>query len=262
MIQRLTYVWTDAEKFITYLSTDKQIHDFNCSCKKIEKNEILNVLNMGGQSMCNMPRLYHGIVLRETLEKLWNKYGTYFPGPSLDMANAVALTFLGVNTLFVNYPAIIAGTGYVRIKGNEKGDRQTVKDATFLKKDVLEKWNTRIPKLWTTPTIYAQTVIQGVNDEEPELTERFNWNEFYVSLGTEFFMDYWYCAPIEVRLKLVPKILIRKAKILLYRNFKTTINRIRGYKSFDCDASTVGQYAKSVEKFIGVWECKQKCVKL
>lgn len=251
---RLTYVWPDAEKYITYLSTDLQFKDYDCSKRIVENDEIIKVLKIGGQSMCNMPRVYHGIVLRETLDRLWNKYGTYFPGPSPDMANAIALALMEVKTLFINYPVIIAGTGFARIKGNEKGDRQTVEDTHFLKNDVLSHWNDRIPKLWTTPTIYAQTVYHGVNSVQKDLLKFFNWNAFFVSLGAEFFKDFWKLARTEHCFHLIPQIIKRKIKIQIFRSFKTPINKIRGYKSYNIDTSSVEQYARTIENNIGVFE--------
>lgn len=251
---RLTYIWPDAEKYITYLSTDMTLRCY--SRKRVfcdAKQELGKVLKAGGQTMLNLPRLYHGIVHTDVLKKLWNLHGTFFPGPSPDMANAVALALFGTKTICIDYPFIIAGTGYMRIKGNEKGDRKTIKEASFLPDDAEKIWSEQIPRLWTTPTVYAQTVWQIVHAISPDILSEFNWNAFYSTFGADFFLDFAKAVPSKTCLKLFPSILYKKVKRTMYRNFKSEINLLRGYRKYLLDSSSAGNYAISVQREIGAY---------
>lgn len=249
---RLLYVWPDAKDYINYLRTDEYLVNYTKEVKEIDTSaELDNVLRQGGQYMNNLPRLYHGIVRRSALNRVWDRYETYFPGPSPDMANAVALSLLGTKTLYIDYPGVIGGTGYTRVKGNKKADKQSLSASSFLPSGTEEKWSSKIPKFWSSSTIYAQTVFQVVNETRPDLIRRFNWDSFYVALGSWFWRPFWTICKKEKKYRLIPKVLFLKSKALLYRNFKNIINAIRGYKRYNLDETNVVKYTTSVEESIG-----------
>lgn len=249
---RLIYVWPDAKEYINYLRTDEYLVNYTKKTKEVDTSaELENVLRQGGQYMNNMPRVYHGIVRRSVLHKIWERYNTYFPGPSPDMANAVALSLLGTKTLYIDYPGIIAGTGFTRVKGNKKADKQSLKASSFLPAETEEKWITRIPMFWSSSTIYAQTVLQVINETKPEMAEQFNWDSFYVTLGSWFWHPFWAICKKDNKYGLIPKVILVKIKAALYRNYKNSINTIRGYKRYKLDKTNVVNYAVSVEKNLG-----------
>ena len=248
---RLTYVWPDATPYINYLKTDEYLPSYTKKIEKIDaKSEFMAVLNIGGQDMLRMPKLYHGIISRKALDKVFEEYGSFFPGPSPDMANAIALSLLNTSSVYVDYPLIIAGTGYVRIKGNEKGDRQKLNNLSFLPSDIKENWIAKIPFIWTTPTIYAQTVLGLVNRKCSDYEALFNWNLFYATFVAN---NPGYFKEIIKNQGLIRCIcsyiqgLYIKIKQYLYLNFKW-LNLIRGYKKYDLSLSSAGDYALSVEK--------------
>lgn len=254
---RLIYVWPDAKDYINYLRTDEYLVNYTKEVKEIDTSaELDNVLRQGGQYMNNLPRLYHGIVRRSALNRVWDQYETYFPGPSPDMANAMALTLLGIKTLYIDYPGVIGGTGYSRVEGNKKADKQSLKESTFLPADTEEKWNPRIPKFWSSCTIFAQTVLQVINETRPELAERFNWDSFYVNMGSWFWGPFWKKCREEKKFELIPRVISMRSKAVLYRNFKNIINSIRGYKRYNLNETDVISYAKSVEQNIGELKIK------
>ncbi len=254
---RLIYVWPDAKDYIKYLQTDVYLPDYTCKANEIDiARELDKVLSQGGQYMNNLPRFYHGIVKRSALNKVWERYNTYFPGPSPDMANAMALTLLGTKTLYIDYPGVIGGTGYSRVEGNKKADKQSLKDSTFLPAGTEEKWNPRIPKFWSSCTIFAQTVLQVINETRPELAELFNWDSFYVNMGSWFWGPFWKKCREEKKFELIPRVISMRSKAVLYRNFKNIINSIRGYKRYNLNETDVISYAKSVEQNIGELKIK------
>lgn len=184
---RPRYIWPDINE---HNSAYKQ----SCYIDKVTKHEheifpkdeIIALLENASISMLNLPHLYHGIVLRETLDKIYEKCGTYFPGPSPDMANAIALSYVAKKVYYYDYPLIIAGTGYTRIKGNERGDYKELENLPFLPKDTIDNWHPLIPKVWTIPTIFAQTSYIALAQFDKDIFKHFNWIKFYSIMGFQF----------------------------------------------------------------------------
>ena len=135
---RPMYYWPDVcGSFSTRLTTS-YIKPVTFAWKRINPlTELYKVITLGGQTLGLMPHLYHGVVKRECLNRLFTQFSTFFPGPSPDMANAVALSLSLKKVYYVDYPFIIAGTSFLRIKGNEKGDRQKLESVKFLPKDTI-----------------------------------------------------------------------------------------------------------------------------
>lgn len=126
--------------------------------------ELLKCLRGGCAELHLMPRIYHAIVSRVMLDKVYQLTGSFFPGPSPDMANAVALSVLKPKTYYIKMPLIISGHGYKSTGGAGKrgkhfGDLGKIK---HLPKDTEENWENIIPKIWTGPTIYAESAIKAL----------------------------------------------------------------------------------------------------
>lgn len=143
-----------------------QFSNFNSNIKYIDsKLELLKVLNLGGTSLENLPRLYHGIVKKEILDKVFLITNSYFPGPSPDMANAVSISSEVNSFIMINIPLLVSGhsaksTGGQGAEGKHHGE---VKDIKHLPKDTVSNWNSYIPFYWSGDTIYAQSVHQALS---------------------------------------------------------------------------------------------------
>ena len=129
--------------------------------EKILKHSI----HIGATRIENMPRVYHGIVKKECLDMVYKKTGTYFPGPSPDMANAMALCDVVKKHVFYGLPIVSSGTssksaGGLGAKHEHVGD---LKGKKFLPADIEERWYKKIPKVWTGETIYAQSALEAIN---------------------------------------------------------------------------------------------------
>ena len=143
--------------------------------------ELVRLLKAGIFDLGQLPRVYHGIVRRDTLDKIYDRFGTFFPGPSPDMANAVALALLGAKTIYVDYPYIIAGVGKTRIAGNEQGDKQkSIKNLSFLDPKTESEWEKKIPLIWTGYTIYPQTALNVLRKfDRGDLVRKMNYVPMY-----------------------------------------------------------------------------------
>jgi glycosyltransferase involved in cell wall biosynthesis len=149
----------------------------------IATEEFNAVLSYGGVDMLNLPRLYHGIVSREALNKVKANSGSYFPGPSPDMANAVALSKFLKKCFFIDLPLVISGKGVKSTSGQgakheHKGD---LKAKSFLPKDTIQNWSTFVPKYWSGPTIWAESLLQSSKRSNISVAEKFNYAYLYSS---------------------------------------------------------------------------------
>lgn len=128
------------------------------------KLELQKSLNKGGISLENMPCVYQGVVRRKTLDLIFDRTSSFFPGPSPDMANAVALSLVVNNAIYVNSPLIISGQGFKSAAGlgARKAHISKIEDVVFLPKNTIASWESFIPKYWTGETIYAESTTKAL----------------------------------------------------------------------------------------------------
>ena len=143
------------------------------------------VIKQGGTSLITLPRLYHGVVARTCLEKVFEKCGTFFPGPSPDMASSIALGEVISNAVLCGAPLIMSGTSKKSAGGMGKGHahKGNIKDTPWLPKDTEEKWSADVPKIWTGETIYAESVLKALEAmNDVNLTKQFNYSFLYAHM--------------------------------------------------------------------------------
>lgn len=133
--------------------------------KKIDAlSELKKSLKTGGNEVALLPKVYHGIAKRSTLDKIYDIGGTYFPGPSPDMANSVAMSFVAENFVYLNFPVIIPGNS-IRAGGDaQKFKRQCaqISEVPFLPKDTEKNWENFIPKVWASETIMPESACKSL----------------------------------------------------------------------------------------------------
>lgn len=145
-----------------------------------------NILHNGIQNKDNMPGVYHGIVKRSVLDKVYEKTGTFFPGPSPDMANSFALSQFVTNHVVTSIPFIVDGyskasTGHMTEAKQHIGK---LEDQKFLPKDTIEKWHEFIPKIWLPNTIWPESGLQSLERcGNKQLTKKFNANAMYIKIS-------------------------------------------------------------------------------
>ncbi|MBF5027129.1 glycosyltransferase [Planobacterium oryzisoli] len=156
------------------------------SFKVVKTSIALNkTLNKGGAVLRNLPCLYHGIVKRETLNKIYKKTETFFPGPSPDMANAVALTQVLDSFVYTDYPVVISGKSTKSTGGAGVLHQHVarIEEVKHLPSDTSVNWDNRIPKYWTGPTIWAESVIKALEAfQNYKAVESLNFEYLYAFL--------------------------------------------------------------------------------
>lgn len=180
-----TFYWPDvvfSGKVLPYFSFDKT----KIEIRKIESSVILDkYLSQGFQSIRYLPRTYHGVIARSVLDRVKSKSGSFFPGPSPDMANAVACALIVTKQIYINEPLIISGACYssacgMGMRGAHKGSLKVVAQ---IADDVEDKWNQKLPKLWLGNTIWPESAIKALESmESKDLVKEMNWNAVYARM--------------------------------------------------------------------------------
>lgn len=218
--------------------------------------ELIKVLKDGAYKIGQLPKVYHGIVTRKALDGIYEKHGSYFPGASPDMANAVSLALDKVKLIHIDYPFLIGGTSKVRMQGNERGDNE--KDFSkllFLPADTDANWDRRIPKIWTGQTIYAETIIKTLTKNgRADLIEHVNFSFMYIS----FIRHYKQEASMAYKLLSLPKLIVLGYNLIIFlmkyliENSKRKKNDRDVYTiTIDGEVNDIISYIKIVEDVNG-----------
>ncbi len=154
----------DSSSTLIIQKTSENLKEINCI------NELRYVERQGFLTMGMLPRVYHGIVSRETMDKLYKQTGTFFPGPCPDMSNAVGLSFLVKKHVYVNYPVVISGAGYNSAAGMGARHQHSgkISEVSFLPKNTEEEWESSLPKYWLGQTIWPNTAIKALRNTNHE----------------------------------------------------------------------------------------------
>lgn len=168
IVNKAEYYWPDTSHAVwkDLLAGNVFYKKYSFQTKRISiDNELFNVLREGAaSSLRSLPRVYHGFVKKNCLNKLKAVSGSFFPGPSPDMANAIGLARVIENLVEVDAPALISGhskksTGGM---GGEKKHHGRIEDQSHLPKETSRLWCDKIPKFWSGATIYAESAKEAL----------------------------------------------------------------------------------------------------
>lgn len=162
---KASYVWPDVHGIVFDFAGKVKLSKYTKKKVLIDNiKELHHVLSKGATTLGYLPCVYHGIVKRSVLEKIYFKTGTYFPGPSPDMANAIALALLSTKHLYYDYPVVIAGKGAKSAGGLGAKHKHCnhINKLSFLPKGTEQNWEIKNPKYWTGETIYAESAIKAL----------------------------------------------------------------------------------------------------
>ena len=148
------------------LASSLLLADYSAKFKIIDNRvELKKCVDCCFDNLKNMPKVYNGIVKRTLLDDIYKKTSTYFPGPSPDMANAVALAVLNPSYVYVDFPIILGGrSGISGGNPNQYNNHGCAKieEVPFLPKDSVANWEKRLPKLWCVETVWPESGIKAL----------------------------------------------------------------------------------------------------
>lgn len=123
------------------------------------------VARSGAMGLEGLPCVYQGFVSREVLAAVESRTGSYFPGASPDMANAIGIAAFVKRCRHVERPLVIAG--HSRSSGAGRGTmrehRGSIAEQRHLPADTVQTWYPQIPFFWSGPTIYAQSLRSAID---------------------------------------------------------------------------------------------------
>lgn len=160
-----TYYWPDivSKSMKSKFSSKLYFENYTYSFKNVNiSTEISNCLNLGATSLCNLPRMYYGIIRKDVINKVKALTGEYFPGPSPDMANSFSSALFVNNFVYLDGPLFIAGNSAKSAAGMGIAGihLSEIEGNPQLPKDCHLKWSSFVPKYWSGPTIWAETAVQ------------------------------------------------------------------------------------------------------
>lgn len=140
----------------------------------------------------NFPKIYHGIVKRECLDKIKEKTGHFFGGLTPDIYSAVALSFYIDKILYVNTPFTLPGVCAKSGSADSLTGRHTgeLKDAPHFRGHVDYKWEESIPYVYSVNTIWAETAFKAIKENggsiKLELDDYFNFLSCILTVCPDF----------------------------------------------------------------------------
>ncbi len=154
-----TYHWPD----VVFEKGEKPALSFDdreVVVQRLNSEHVLKkVLSYGVQDIKYLPRVYHAIIAMDVMQQIYKKTGSYFPGPSPDMANAISAALLIDEYIYVRKALIVSGYSYksaggMGLRGAHKGDLKSVKQ---LPKNAEKEWSPKIPKVWLGYTVWPES---------------------------------------------------------------------------------------------------------
>lgn len=185
-----TYYWPDvvSKSRVNDFSGKMFFDSYSYTISDVKAaSEIQKCLNLGGTSLCNLPRMYYGIIKKEVLELVKKQAGVYFPGPSPDMANAFSAALFTNRFVYFDAPLFIAGNSAKSAAGMGLSGKHigAIEGNPQLPEDCHLNWTPLIPKYWSGPTIWAESVMQVLkNCKKANLESLFNFSRLYASCET------------------------------------------------------------------------------
>lgn len=127
------------------------------------ESEIRKCVKSAGSNFHSLPRVYFGIVRRDCLDVVREKCGRFFPGPTPDLAGAIAVAAIAERIVEVNYPIFVHGTGRRSVGGLGVAKRHIgrLEDWPHLPQWSVKGWSSWVPRLFLGQTIWAEDVVQA-----------------------------------------------------------------------------------------------------
>lgn len=183
---RPEYFWPDKEnningilKFVVPRNLPRiEIVDPKLRLIKLFKSGIIQF------PLYNLPRVYHGIIEKKAMDKIFERVGTYFAGLSPDIYSTVALSSIVQHHVVLNEACTIAGAcpASATSKGRFNAEDGKFENAPHLKNNSDYQWNKLIPKYYCGETIWAESALRAATDFEMDaILKSFNRNLFNIA---------------------------------------------------------------------------------
>lgn len=180
-----SYCWPEVG-FNRFLKMGSRVVYDNPTQKIIEvssKEALEELLEKGFVNRGRLPLVYHGIVSRKALDKVYQIGGTFFPGSSPDISNGVALSFVVDKVSFYNKIVTFSGSskyhgGGVYMSGKKHPELTDIK---WLLPGAVDNWDIRLPKIGEGDPIWCDSSIKALRYmKRTDLEDRINFENLYI----------------------------------------------------------------------------------
>ena len=183
------YYWPDANEgrginqsaVLFYTKFDGKVKELSAY------DELLKVLKAGIPDRGNMPLAYHAIVSRVAMDRIYDICGTYFPGNSPDISNAVALSLVVKKYAIVNSPWTISGKclfGGGGVSAPGKKYPPEISDMPWFLPDAEQNWEKLIPRIAVGETIWPESAISALRKMgRDDLIGMINFDKMYANFA-------------------------------------------------------------------------------
>lgn len=143
---------------------------------------LMDVVRRGFVDRGNLPSVYHGIVSRKALDRVYEKCKTFFPGQSPDISSGIAMTLVMDQFLMVDDIVTISGASKFHggvTKGMHK-QYPEIKDMVWFRPGAEDIWDKRLPKLAVGSIIWAESSIETLrNMGREDIVDRVDFETIY-----------------------------------------------------------------------------------
>lgn len=123
------------------------------------------VLRDPGRGLGSMPRIYHGLVSRELIDKVRARFGTLFGGVSPDIYSATLLGELAQNAWWVDYPFCLPGGSPVSTAGSlaAGSDPKSLAQHSHTAAFPDLRWDPLIPAFYSPYIVWSYSLKKAVD---------------------------------------------------------------------------------------------------
>ena len=184
---KASYIWPDVTPrlYQKAMSGTLRTQDYSGDVTVVDPADLpLKISMLGGTDILDLPRVYHGIVKKDILDRVHAHCGSYSPGPSPDIANAIALCRYLTSYVLVDLPLITSGQGVASAggKGAQGHHYGEIAEVAQLPEGTAEIWNKKIPFYWSGKTIYAESVLKALAAMDMDYeVQKFDYNYLYAA---------------------------------------------------------------------------------
>lgn len=124
-----------------------------------------------------IPKIYHGIVKKELVEKIIQKNGKLFSGLSPDIYSSFMISMYAKKVGYSEIPYSIDGNcsksgAGAQAQGKHEGE---LKDAPHFNGNTEYQWNKKVPYIYSIQTIWAESALTALEDNKrDDLSKLFN----------------------------------------------------------------------------------------
>lgn len=142
------------------------VHRFTGTARKIDPIAALRrgLFNLGS-GLDNMPRIYHGLVSKELIDRIKDRYGTLFGGVTPDIYSAALICANARNSWQVDFPFCLPGGSPSSTAGTGAAgsDMTSLAEHPHTAAFAGLRWDRSIPEFYSPHTVWAYSLKKAID---------------------------------------------------------------------------------------------------